>query len=1163
MPAAQFFRVAATAAPALPVQILVGALGGAGLAAACVSPGTGGDAGGGYGCAFEYDPNLTPTLEAVEGMARGRAGLPIVLRGSGFGKLATVVSVGIGGSKCDVSWANVTHVVCALDPTTATAGTFPVVVDVDGLGLARHVNSFGVNYTISLEIDSVLPLNGSRVGGTEITISGSGFARLGPMQRVVVDGVPCVPKTQKNLACRVSEYDSGQPCAWTAGDDAGYAMAASPYAEFYDSRAAAQLRYYAEWYDFSTTTRIVCVLEDLLRDSVKSEGRFGEVNVTLPGLAQLVDNPSRTVEQDLPSLIVQQLEMATRDLFCVTLLGYRMWNVAYDGGDCVLWNDKYNDEGTFGDHLVFNGSTATFGGRDSSSSSSFVFLSELTPVVYHVTPTSGSPGQIMTIVGHGFEPRWKVSDTNWYIDEFGFYTQPEPVTVYVGDNPTVITHKNDTHIEALVIYNTAEVAWDVRVWVHGKGLAAGNATFTYALYVYDISPPAGSVLGGTPVTITGSGFASTYMFYSDESSNDMGSSLASYDVVFGGTDGTGGVRCTVTKASSSSLECTTKDPTAASTDIALDSQSLESFVEVSWNFEPFHFYCGKPPSECTPPGCRIDQTKNYTRACNFAFEQASTPRLELQATHAALGPLNKVVVAGDTLSFSLLDACTATECLTPALQASGDVLQNFNWTAWEEQYGGESSTASLAVDLPGNVSCSPVFLDISSRTLSCPVDKFAVPQGDSIMTARVWLDGVGYAATYGNATFTLRPTVTSIAVRRGRAAMADDGDGETWRSGKAAQSGSMGGGLKLTIRGRGFAREYLNYVRIAEFDVSGTMYYGYCANVVVVNDTMITCITPAVSYESSALVTVVVNGTTSACEKAGTTDACRFRYTWNTTDTPRISDLFPRTGTYDDDAPQLVKVVGEGFLPGNTTVTLGSADCKVVRENTTHIACNLPRHAGGVYEVLYVHEIEPSVVYLCSHDARCLACHQVMVSVAGKGLATGERMWFTFGVELRTVSPREGSTLAGTEMTFSGRGFAACTPTEDALGVFGGGVLAPPPCIPETVDGAALHNYFKAYDGAYFDAIVVRANFYEIVAVSTVVGNSNCHASSSACDMATPAVLRVGIGYADSGPVSGSGTAWASSYYSKYYPSNAFDGSSATSWDAYASDAACVADLSN
>ena len=1052
--------------------------------------------------------------------------------------------------------------------------------------------------------------------------------------------------------CVNTRFDSGQPCAWTAGDDKGYAMVASPYAEFYETRADAQLKYYAEWYDFSTTTRIVCVLDDLLGpseplldandtivskvdggarmvhgpDATKLDGAAGVVNVTLPAAEQIVDSPTRTVEQDLPAIIERQLIMATRDLYCTVLLGFRIWNVAYQAtdddatpqagggrGDCVLWNERYNDDGTFGDHLVFNGSSMAFGedeavGGAIPSAKTFEFMDELTPVISHVSPTFGSAGQIVTIHGRGFAPTREVWDTNWYVvapacpptvffvasaarpvsvrcavhggqpknhkkrhktsntneccartrlarrrrymDEFGFYTQPQDVTVYVGDNPTVITHKNDTHIEMLVIYNTAEVAWDVQVWVHGKGRAEGNATFTYGLYIYDISPPGGSILGGTPLTITGSGFATTYTFYSEENNNDMGSSLATQDVVFGGdkySEGNGGVRCAVTKATSTTMECTTKDPATAANDIALDDGALETYVSVAWNFEPFYFYCGMPPSDCTPPGCRIDQDRNFTRACHFAFEQAATPRLVQHATNAADGPLDKLVVAGDALSFELRDACwnstngsSTTECLTDVAKLGGKLSDNFNWTAWGKAHaaggaGYEGATgalldgrvaidgAALSVDLPGNISCAPVYLNLSASpygSLTCDLPARAVPQGEgNHLNATVWLDGVGYAQLYGpNTGFMLRPTVSSVAVRREVA----------WASGKLAESGSMGGGLELTIRGRGFVAEYLNYVRIAQFDVNDATYYGYCADVVVVNETTITCVTPAVSYESSAIVTVVVNGTMSVCEAPfdefrwtvddgfNTTnytstnhtrqDACRF--TMSADDTPTIESFSPKIGTFDEDLQygklmQTVSFAGTGFVPGNTTVTLGSAVCEIVRENATNLECKLPKHAGGTYEVA--------------------------VSVAGKGLAIGTGLWFTFGVSLDDVSPKRGSLLAGTEMTFRGRGFATCTPVEDDRGVFGGGLLSPPSaCVPETVGGAAVVNYFAAYDGAYFDAIVVRSSWDEIVAVSTLIANSDCYASASACDQDDPAVLRVGVGDAGSGTISG-GTATASS----------------------------------
>ena len=118
---------------------------------------------------------------------------------------------------------------------------FSPSLQVEGLGAARHLPRGGVNYTVELVIDDVQPRNGSRVGGTELTITGSGFARLGTMNKVLVDGVSCVPKTVKNFGCRFSEDDSGYPCAYTT-PGMGYEMVASPYDENYASPEAANLK---------------------------------------------------------------------------------------------------------------------------------------------------------------------------------------------------------------------------------------------------------------------------------------------------------------------------------------------------------------------------------------------------------------------------------------------------------------------------------------------------------------------------------------------------------------------------------------------------------------------------------------------------------------------------------------------------------------------------------------------------------------------------------------------------------------------------------------------------------------------------------------------------------------------------------------------------------
>ena len=166
----------------------------------------------------------------------------------------------------------------------------------------------------------------------------------------------------------------------------------------------------------------------------------------------------------------------------------------------------------------------------------------------------------------------------------------------------------------------------------------------------------------------------------------------------------------------------------------------------------------------------------------------------------------------------------------------------------------------------------------------------------------------------------------------------------------------------------------------------------------------------------------------------------------------------------------------------------------------------------------------------------------------------------TTGAKFHTVSPRMGSTLAGTEMTFSGRGFATCTQAEDSHGVFGGGLLSPvvTPCTPETVDGVEMFNMFKTYGGIPFDAIIVRASWDEIVAVSTLISSgADCFIPSdedadegdgAACDMTEPAVLRVGVGPEGLGSVVGTGTASTPNGGS---PSSAFDGSTSTKWDGW------------
>ena len=197
----------------------------------------------------------------------------------------------------------------------------------------------------------------------------------------------------------------------------------------------------------------------------------------------------------------------------------------------------------------------------------------------------------------------------------------------------------------------------------------------------------------------------------------------------------------------------------------------------------------------------------------------------------------------------------------------------------------------------------------------------------------------------------------------------------------------------------------------------------------VLNSTALTCVTPAVARATHATVNVVVNGALSVCEAANATNAtappsvgplargagCVFFFGPTPRDTPVVAaGPSPAEGTWDDycdrDTPywrhggsygrlcrQTITLAGDGFVPGNTTVTIGDAVLNLLAQNATALVCELPRHAAGAYP---------------------LAVH-----VRGKGLAAagaGVALWFTFGAQVRpTSSPRPRIFSPTLEKTFS------------------------------------------------------------------------------------------------------------------------------------------------
>ena len=105
-----------------------------------------------------------------------------------------------------------------------------------------------------------------------------------------------------------------------------------------------------------------------------------------------------------------------------------------------------------------------FTGATLRHSNGFTFTEAATPVVTHITPTTGMPGSRVEIFGSNLAaaldsdfdltpPR----DEQYYMSRFGFFEQFQEAEVWLGeDSPCPIVKHNDTYIYCIAHINTME-----------------------------------------------------------------------------------------------------------------------------------------------------------------------------------------------------------------------------------------------------------------------------------------------------------------------------------------------------------------------------------------------------------------------------------------------------------------------------------------------------------------------------------------------------------------------------------------------------------------------------------------------------------------------------------------------------------------------------------
>ncbi|XP_061597205.1 fibrocystin-L-like isoform X1 [Cololabis saira] len=158
---------------------------------------------------FTYDDSLTPR---ISGLSPGTAFVigwqVLTIQGSNLGGPDNGSVVFVGVKQCvTVQWTP-TEISCVLP--ALPPGVHEVDVQVGSRGAAQM--SSGVNATVEyiLEVSGISPLLGSLLGGTRLTVSGSGFSSNATDNRVSVGGADCevVAASQGELQCIVQSEET-------------------------------------------------------------------------------------------------------------------------------------------------------------------------------------------------------------------------------------------------------------------------------------------------------------------------------------------------------------------------------------------------------------------------------------------------------------------------------------------------------------------------------------------------------------------------------------------------------------------------------------------------------------------------------------------------------------------------------------------------------------------------------------------------------------------------------------------------------------------------------------------------------------------------------------------------------------------------------------------
>ncbi len=505
-------------------------------------------------------------------------------------------------------------------------------------------------------------------------------------------------------------------------------------------------------------------------------------------------------------------------------------------------------------------------GGSGSLSGAFTYIAPL-PTVSGVSPNTGGTagGTTIAVTGTGF-------------------TGATAVTLG-GSAATGVTVISDTQLTAVTPSHAAGIVNVAVTTAGGTGSTASAFTYIAPLpAVSGISPSTGSTAGGATVTIAGSGFT------------------AATAVTFGGTAATG-----VIVVSDTQITATTPIHIAGAVGVSVTTAGGTGSLASAYTYvAPIPSLSSVSPNTGgTAGGTTVTiNGSGFIGATSVTFgglaatgvNVVSNTQITAQTPSRAAGPVNVEVttaggIGGLTSAFTYVAPVPTVTNVTPN---NGTTAGGTNITIT-----GTGFTAATAVTIGGTAATGVVVVSDTSITAVTPSHI-----AGSVSVAVTTAGGTGSLSS----AFTYLAPVPSV-------------------SGVSPNTGGTAGGASVTISGSGF------------IGATAVTFGGSAATgVTVISDTQITVVTPSHIAGSVAVAVTTAGGTGSL--------ASAYDYVAGI---PAISSLTPNTGPTAGGTT--VTINGSGFI-GTTSVTLdGIAATGVNVLSDTQITAVTPSHIQGIVDV--------------------------------------------------------------------------------------------------------------------------------------------------------------------------------------------------------------------